>query len=237
MRFQIMLSGRSEIISLPLDYRSGFIHFFKKLAESSEMMDMFYARKSYKRFSFSVRLGSEMRIEGERLEAKLPAMVTFSTGDLSVFNSFLGSATKFWSWEEPLSIFTNTLFISGINVQRPFLVNKPFLKCKSYTHITLRDPENPILSLSTKDMEKFNFTLNSYMKEKFTAFTGRIPKGELSFEAGSGEFELVRHYNGFVGGYRGVFALSGPPDLLQFAYDYGLGHRTGQGFGLFSAEV
>nr|HPI18718.1 hypothetical protein [Mesotoga sp.] len=96
MRFQIMLSGRSEIISLPLDYRSGFIHFFKKLAESSGMMDMLYARKSYKRFSFSVRLGSEMRIEGERLEAKLPAVVTFSTGDLSVFNSFLGSATKFW---------------------------------------------------------------------------------------------------------------------------------------------
>jgi CRISPR-associated endoribonuclease Cas6 len=43
---------------------------------------------------------------------------------------------------------------------------------------------------------------------------------------------LVKHYNGYVRGFKGVFELSGSPEILQFVYDYGFGIRTGQGFGL-----
>ena len=42
----------------------------------------------------------------------------------------------------------------------------------------------------------------------------------------------VKHYGGVLRGFKGVFYLEGEPEMLQFVYDYGLGVKTGQGFGL-----
>ncbi|MEN3046978.1 MAG: CRISPR-associated endoribonuclease Cas6 [Candidatus Hydrothermales bacterium] len=37
---------------------------------------------------------------------------------------------------------------------------------------------------------------------------------------------------GFLKGFKGVFILESSSWMLQFIYDFGLGVRTGQGFGL-----
>ncbi|MEN3045122.1 MAG: CRISPR-associated endoribonuclease Cas6 [Candidatus Hydrothermales bacterium] len=61
-----------------------------------------------------------------------------------------------------------------------------------------------------------------------------IRQGKLSsiFKDRSIEEVYVKHYGGFLKGFKGVFILESSPWMLQFIYDFGLGVRTGQGFGL-----
>ena len=41
----------------------------------------------------------------------------------------------------------------------------------------------------------------------------------------------IRHYGGYLRGFKGVFVLCGPVELLRFVYQFGMGVKTGQGFG------
>jgi CRISPR-associated endoribonuclease Cas6 len=43
---------------------------------------------------------------------------------------------------------------------------------------------------------------------------------------------VVDGVGGKVKGFKGKFYIVGKPEILQFLYDFGLGVRTGQGFGL-----
>jgi len=55
---------------------------------------------------------------------------------------------------------------------------------------------------------------------------------KLYFEPISIEEVLVKHYGGYVRGFLGEFKLhTDNPEVLKFVYQYGLGVRTGQGFG------
>ncbi|MCD6455093.1 MAG: CRISPR-associated endoribonuclease Cas6 [Candidatus Aminicenantes bacterium] len=42
----------------------------------------------------------------------------------------------------------------------------------------------------------------------------------------------IKHYGGYLTGFKGIFLLCGPVELMQFVYQYGMGIRTGQGFGM-----
>ncbi len=234
LRFEITLSGEPVDIAISLDYRSSFIHVMKKIADASGLYDYLYGEKSHQRFAFSARLGSSFRIVGEVAKAIPPFFINFSSGDLVVFNSFLGTLTRFKKFGESFRIADASLHVSNVTVQRPYVVNRSSLECKTFSHVVLRDPKNPDLCLSPDDSDVFNETLSEYMKKKCEALTGKAPAGDLTMTPVEGKFELIRHYGGFIGGFRGFFTLSGSPDLLQFAYDFGLGQRTGQGFGLFS---
>lgn len=77
--------------------------------------------------------------------------------------------------------------------------------------------------------EKIDFKLEMVIpsKEEFSL----LKKNQLlhsSFRAPIKE-TVVRHYNGFVRGFRGVFWLEGKPEILQFIYDYRIGVRQGYG--------
>jgi CRISPR-associated endoribonuclease Cas6 len=55
---------------------------------------------------------------------------------------------------------------------------------------------------------------------------------KLYLEPISTEEVLVKHYGGYVRGFLGEFKLyTDNPEVLKFVYQYGLGVRTGQGFG------
>jgi len=43
---------------------------------------------------------------------------------------------------------------------------------------------------------------------------------------------VCQHYGGKLTTVQGEIVLTGKPELLQFIYDFGLGVRGGQGFGL-----
>ena len=106
--------------------------------------------------------------------------------------------------------------------------------------------------LPTDNLDRFNQVLNQRTNTRYEFLTGKkgdfflklTPLNEEQFKilklspVISKNFEtsiketIVKHYEGFVRGFRGVFWLEGEPEILQFIYDCGLGVRTGQGFGL-----
>ena len=43
--------------------------------------------------------------------------------------------------------------------------------------------------------------------------------------------EFIRHYGGYLRGFIGTFKLEADFEILDFVYKYGMGLRTGQGFG------
>lgn len=109
---------------------------------------------------------------------------------------------------------------------------------------------------SEENLKYFNKILEKRMIEKYEIINGKkidtriiftplsqneltvlIRQGKVSYESfystGKSIKEVyVKHYNGFLKGFKGVFLLESHPEMLQFIYDYGLGVRTGQGFGL-----
>ncbi|MEM7819043.1 MAG: CRISPR-associated endoribonuclease Cas6 [Candidatus Aenigmatarchaeota archaeon] len=89
------------------------------------------------------------------------------------------------------------------------------------------------------DLKRFNEVLNIRMLQKYEIIKGKKIEAEIEFIPLEGESikEIyVKHYGGDLKGFKGVFLLKFHLDMLQFIYDYGLGVKTGQGFGLSEVE-
>ncbi len=86
-------------------------------------------------------------------------------------------------------------------------------------------------------MTFFNDVLKKRTNDRFERIKGR--KGSFEIESkplmgykDSIKETVVKHYGAYLRGFRGFFWLEGDEEILQFVYDFGLGVRIGQGFGM-----
>lgn len=76
----------------------------------------------------------------------------------------------------------------------------------------------------------------SNFNRKYIAATGKEPKSEIHFEVlkVKPKDKYLTRYKGFlIEGWRGIYNISGSPDLITFLYNTGLGAKNSQGFGMF----
>jgi CRISPR-associated endoribonuclease Cas6 len=89
--------------------------------------------------------------------------------------------------------------------------------------------------IPTDNIVKFNECLSQRINSRYQFFTKKVGIHTIRLSLLNDSFikeTIVKHYGGYIRGFRGIFQLEGSPEILQFVYDYGFGIRTGQGFGL-----
>lgn len=243
MRFKVTLKASS--LKFPLDYRRIFISFLKSLFYDSSLYEELYlTQKKYKPFSFSVWLGEKISIKDEFIYLNTDLIYFFITsGDMEFISNFYNKILKFKK-ERKTYNYKNEIEFQVQNIELlPYRkIRSSEVLFKTLGICVLTDPKQSAKDFEKwfitplDDLEKFNEVLRLRTKEKiehltqkslFSDFLELRPLNETSIYR-----EVVRHYGGYVKGFRGYFYMKAHPLVLQFLYDYGLGVRCGQGFGM-----
>lgn len=157
--------------------------------------------------------------------------MTFSTGVFDLMTDVCNKA---------IAIKDQTTVL-GLNLdQIQLLPNKPItsdtVKFRIVGHAVLRGRDG---YLDNTDATQIEEAINTHLQTKLGFFNRHIaPLGDAIYSPIKviEHQQLVKgvcqHYGGKITSLRGNITLSGYPASLQFLYDYGLGVRTGQGFGM-----
>jgi len=222
--------------SLPIEYRGVFISFIK-----SSLYDRFphiFENRLVKPYTFAVLFNKGVKFNKREITGIERMDFIFSSGDpeilTAMFNFAIGLRRgKGWDKikKEEIRKFRLTKVspvwreYRGENTFRilsPVVVNDPH-----------KNPRNPKEHYLLPGDEGFNRRLLEITVERMERFLGRTPKGGIEVEPVEKVKEvMVRHYKGYVRGFIGTIKVKAPPNVLKFIYDYGLGIRTGQGFGM-----
>lgn len=82
----------------------------------------------------------------------------------------------------------------------------------------------------------FEEKIMANFKRKYIAAIGKEPGDRIKFEVlkVKPKDKYLTRYKGFlIEGWRGIYNISGSPDLITFLYNTGLGAKNSQGFGMF----
>jgi len=233
LRISVFLKPEEATNTFPDEYRKGFIFLFKTIVKEQNRYQELYGIKKHKPFCFAARLGYECALNNRTFTFTGPVILKVSSGDHAFFAQLLNGFIGRWKRSDEIKLYQSKFRVSDIRVLPPKRITKSEIVCDSLERIVLKDPNKRGARYLSPydDLEYFNRILSEYSKDKYYYFMGKEAHGNLYLEPLNGKFDSVRHYGGLVFGYRGSFRLYGSPELLQFVYDYGLGHRTGQGFG------
>jgi CRISPR-associated endoribonuclease Cas6 len=236
VRIRVIFESQKEI-NLAKDYRRLFLSFLKKTFETVGFLKIFETKK-YRPYTFSVWLGENFKIDKE-VSTDTKISLLFSSGNPVIITNFYNGVLKLKKDRyKPIGelleikdvvllpykkIKTNKAIFKTIEV---CVFNNPQASKKDFKswYITPYD-----------DLDKFNEILYQRTNDRFRYLTGRRETHPIRlnlYENYPMKEVMVKHYNGYVRGFKGVFELEGSHEILQFVYDYGFGIRTGQGFGL-----
>lgn len=254
MRIEVALLSNSSF-NFPKDYRNYFISFLKSVFAKAGVFNSLYEAKRTKPLVFSVWLGDKFEIEGERIHLGDRIYLLFSTGDPSILTYFYNGVIYIKERNETILLGRTNLKIENITLQPLKKIMGRKILCKTKGISVLTNPEASARNfknwyiIPNDDIELFNKVLKKRTNERFERIKGKKGNFQIelkpltdeefkSLKKERGNFEkpinetIVKHYGAYLRGFRGFFFLEGDGEILQFVYDYGLGVRTGQGFGM-----
>lgn len=160
-----------------------------------------------------------------------PVFMTFSTGLFDLMTHVCNRAIS----------MKNQNTVLGLNLdQIQLLPNKTIqsdaVKYQVLGHAVLRGRDD---YLDNTDAAQIEEAINTHLQAKLSFLSQNIASlGDTVYSPIKvSEYRklakgVCQHYGGKITTIKGNITLSGYPASLQFLYDYGLGVRTGQGFGL-----
>jgi CRISPR-associated endoribonuclease Cas6 len=247
MRIKTILESK-ENINLYLDYRRYFISFIKKVFKSTNLFKEIYNEKTYKPFVFSTYFENNFKIENSNktINASNRVSFLFSSGDPVIITNFYNGliTLKNTLKNQFLSIGNLSLQIKSVKLLNYKKINSNKVIFRTLGICVFTNPEankkefQNFYILPSDNIEKFNEILLKTTNDKYNFLmnNSNFYRIKLNLIQKDGEESikevLVKHYDGYIRGFRGTFELQGDKEILQFVYDYGLGVRTGQGFGL-----
>ena len=232
LAFTIALREPVLLPEIPLDVMQGL--FYRLLSEDPELSRRIHGDGGSKFYSFT-GLEGESRPSGEKR---------------------LWSGNVRWRFRSPDPRLTEVLYrrVAGDPAVRigsadgevtgaELSDRRIFTSCAEVTAAT------PLLAYHTAERRTFHSpgerefgeTVQNGLIRRYRLYTGSEPKGEVRFLPLDAEEERDRRVMTFKGsylrGYMGKYLLAGPPEVLEFAYDAGLGSKTSAGFGAVGACV
>jgi len=95
------------------------------------------------------------------------------------------------------------------------------------------DIKNPKKRYATPIDADFRDCLLENIQRRYKLLFGKeLSLNRFDFEPIGVKEELIKHYNGYLRGFLGSFRIdTDSQELFRFVYQYGMGLRTGQGFG------
>lgn len=234
MRFKVKLSQvepkKEAIISI--DYRRRFISLLKKIFGER------FSEASVKPYTFAVYFGKKAKFSHDFITVVDPITFRFSTGDEEVAMFFYNGIIRLKKEGYLHDLSPNSEHGAFFRIEKIALEKEPPLKNKFKTlspvvverKTDLKSPRERYAIPGDSDFDKW--LVENLQRRISILLTKPIPFTELYLEPESTEEVLVKHYGGYVRGFLGVFNLhTDNPEILKFVYQYGLGVRTGQGFG------
>lgn len=240
---RIFFHFKSSSLSIDnANIRKKFLSFIKKAFESSSS-DIFcsiFKEKKFKPYVFSPFFGRKFKegVVGPEIS------FIFCTGSYDILSHFWNGLLELKRKKEDYIKIGESIY----NLEYINLIKGKTIKCNKVIFKTigvciLTDPEKEaknfnewFLVPSIKNLEYFNEILLKRTLKRMEFLKKGVKDKKLEFIPGKIKECIIPHYGGYLKGFKGNFQLKGSPEVLQFLYDYGLGVRTGQGFGLLEVE-
>jgi CRISPR-associated endoribonuclease Cas6 len=220
---------------IPLDFRRHFISFLKTISANSALFSRFQDTKpGYSPYALSVNFCKIINIDtaSRAMIVKPPVYLTFSTGIFDVMTAVCNGAIGLQGKETVLGLKVN-----GVNLLPLRKINTGSVEFRILGHAALRgkkdyvngqDLQEAEESINTQMLTRFHFLNQQYSLDY--ASTDLCPVNVVNID--NLRKGVCFHYGGLITTLQGKIHLDGDQTALQFLYDFGLGTRTGQGFGM-----
>lgn len=238
LRVQITLVPNNEVqdsITIPFDFRRYFISLLKTCVNETQLAQRFQENKpGYSPYVFSVFFNKIVGIESrlDKLVVKPPVRMIFSTGLFNIMTAVCNGAVAQRNKETILGLTVRDVKLLPLKKIRQNV--QDFRICG---HAVLKGSAE---YLDGHDIAAMEEAINTHIKTRIDFL-----HSEYGEEMGLNDFYPIKvlppfghskgvcsHYGGKMTTIQGFLNLESKPEMLQFLYDYGLGVRTGQGFGL-----
>jgi len=234
MRFKVKLcltEPKKEAI-ISIDYRRRFISLLKRIFGKD------FDEASVKPYTFAAYFGKNAKFSNDFITVIDPITFRFSTGDEEVAMVFYNGIIRLKKEGYLHDLSPNSEHGAFFRIEKIALEEEPPLKnkFKALSPVVIErktDSKYPRERYATPGDSDFNkWLVENLQRRTSILLTKPMPFTEFYLEPASIEEVLVKHYGGYVRGFLGVFNLhTDNPEILKFVYQYGLGVRTGQGFG------
>ncbi|MBO8169069.1 MAG: hypothetical protein H0Z35_07800 [Thermoanaerobacteraceae bacterium] len=243
MRVSIILAPgeMKQHVIFPLDFRRHFISLIKSMLENSLVFNRFkQERPGYSPYVFSVNFQKIVDIDTrtQQMCVRPPVYLLFSTGIYEVMTALCNGAISLRGQNTILGLklrYINLLPLKEIKSSPQVF--------KIRGHAVLRG-RNGYINAAESTVEELEEAINTHLlkqheflrQEYGQSLSPRIGKIKVIPSASSYHKGVCSHYGGWLTTLQGSIALDGSADSLQFLYNFGLGVRTGQGFGLLEVR-
>ncbi|MDK2888375.1 MAG: CRISPR-associated endoribonuclease Cas6 [Thermoanaerobacter sp.] len=234
MRVKISMFPREEtgVINISLDFRRHFISFTKTLLQFTPFFSRFdETRPGYSPYVFHISFGKVHTIDftAKTMTVRPPVTYIFSTGIPDLLAGVCNAAI---AWKGKGAVL-------GLVIDKVELL--PFRQLRK-CHVHFRIPGHAVFRsregyLDGRNMVALEEAVNCHLatrSEFLSRYYGTYPVAKEKVRLACDPVlrkGVCYHYGGTLTTVRGDIHLTGSPAVLQFLYDYGLGVRTGQGFG------
>ncbi len=234
MRFTVRLKS-DKYSEICIDYRRRFISFLKHIFGED-----FNSFKETKPYVFSVFFGKEAKIENGKIKNVKSINFRFSTGDFNVAVKFYNAILKLKKENFMHRIGSKDFRIEWIRKEENGKITGIF---KTLSPVVVerigykngKDIEERYVVPYEKDFEIS--LLENIMRRYRSIYDKDVNVNVFKFSGMEIKKVYVKHYGGYIKCFLGKFSIkTDSEDLLKFMYDFGLGLRTGQGFGYLEVE-
>lgn len=240
MRIRLTFGSAKGMVSLPRHYNEhiqGFIYrhldaqLARRLHEEGQLDPQ--GKRRLKLFTFS-RLMGKWRLEGGRIVFSGPVRLVIA----SPMNDFLESLVTHLMRKQSLELNGGQLELISIEVEPPIEWRRPLLVqtlSPITVYSTVRTFEGRQKTYYYTPWEKeFEELLLLNLQRKIRTWQGFEVEVEGTiqpFRVSPRDEHVIKYKGTVIKGWTGVYRLDLPPDLLEMAYQAGLGAKNSQGFG------
>ncbi|MEA4926829.1 MAG: CRISPR-associated endoribonuclease Cas6 [Syntrophomonadaceae bacterium] len=243
MRITIELYSSNEII-LPIHYNyilQGFL--YKNLTDKNYRTFLHetgyqIADKSFKLFTYSRLMGKFRMLKDTGIIAfSSPITLVVAAG----VEPFITDLAETLIKSEHCYLGDNPVEIKSISVHRKFTpTDNVQIKMLSpmVTYKTIVEGDKKQTEYYSPWQKEFGQLVASNLLKKYQIIHGDLPENKDFRIIPNGmqeqKFARIINYKGtYIKAYAGIYWLKGNPDLIEIAYNTGLGSKNSQGFGCF----
>ena len=222
-------------VNLPLSYNY-FVQsmFYKLLYEKVPWLHdkgFEYMKRNFRLFTFSKIFSREFKIKKTDIIFNSPIKIFFSSPMKKITNELANSVLK----NDKLFIGRNELFISEVVAISKNTENDEVI-VKTLSPITVyRTSKDKKTIYYTPDQKEFQELINQNLYKKAQILG--VPFSEnLSIEPIDCKKRATNYKNFFIQCWEGKFKLKGNREIINIAFETGIGAKNSQGFGMIVSE-
>ncbi|MCF6192022.1 MAG: CRISPR-associated endoribonuclease Cas6 [Candidatus Hydrothermae bacterium] len=226
---------------LPAEYRRLFLSLLKKALKHRQLVDLMFTRKRTRPYTFSVYLGSPLQFDRvhRQFVTNDHIFFWFSTGDTVLGSEILAGIMEM---KNSPFVYSRNNHTYTLTLQSVRIVPEPAVFGNQVTFRTLgiavlTDPRENAEDMDRwfvlPDDPRFPEVFALRARERYRWILGVPYSGDFAVEVvNPPKTRKVWHYNLLLKGFSGRIRVQAHPEMLKFLYQYGIGVRTGQGFGM-----